>query len=204
VENLRIKGAEALYVKIDVTDYSSVSAALAAVVEKYGRLDFAVNSAAIPSDHAAVAEVDPALWRRLFAINVEGVFLSMKAVLSHMLQQDSGCIVNMASGAGLTAVPYMAPYCASKHAVLGLTKSAALEYVDRGIRINAVCPAAVETPMLLGLDIDEEQRQAIDALHPIGRMAKPDEVASMILFVCSEEAQYATGVEFRLNGGSGI
>lgn len=197
-------GGEIIAVALDVTDRASVASAVEQTIKQFGRIDFAVNSAGIASGHARVPDIDPEEWRRIFAINVEGVFLCMQAELTAMEKRGFGAIVNMSSGAGLNAVPLMSSYCASKHAVLGLTRSAALEYVDKNIRINAICPAAVATPMVLGMNITAEQRKAIDDMHPMHRIARPEEVAAMILFACSDEASYSTGVEFRVNGGTGI
>ncbi len=195
------RGYEAVFVELDVTDAASVNRAVDATVETFGQLDFGVNSAGIFPAFVPFTETNQSAWQRAFAINVEGVFLCMKAELMHMRKQQQGVIVNMSSGAGLQAVPLNATYCATKHAVLGLSKSAALEVLDQGIRINSICPAGVDTPMTAA--IGKIGDQMLEQL-PMTRLATATEVAHMTLFACSDEASYSTGVEFRVNGGTGL
>lgn len=135
------------------------------------------------------------------AVNLDGVFLCMREELKTMESRGKGVIINMASGAGLIGAPMMAAYSASKHGVIGLTRSAARESIASGIRINTVCPAAVDTSMLEGLLQDEELRASISSQQLEGRFATPEDVANMVLFACSDEAGYSTGVEFKVNGG---
>lgn len=200
-QELSDQGFQARFFELDVTNWDSVSAAVAYTVAEFGRLDFAVNSAGIFPPFTAINAVEQADWQRVFTIYGEGVFLCMKAQLAQMITQQKGVIVNMSSGAGLQAIPTNASYCASKHAVLGLTKSAALEVAGQGISINAICPAFVDTPMTADLGLASE---VITAQHPMGRIGRADEVADMILFACSDEAGFSTGIEFRLNGGGGL
>jgi NAD(P)-dependent dehydrogenase (short-subunit alcohol dehydrogenase family) len=194
-------GGKTIALALDVTDRDAVQRVVAQVQQQFGRIDFAVNSAGIAGSQRSIVDVDPAEFKRVFAINVEGLLYCMQAELAVMAQQGFGSVVNMSSAAGLAATPFMSPYGASKHAVLGLTRSAALEYANQNVRVNSVCPAAVDTPMVAATFMTPEGRRVMEATHPAGRIAKPEEVAAMIVFACSDESSYSTGVEFRVNGG---
>ncbi|MET0983774.1 MAG: glucose 1-dehydrogenase [Steroidobacteraceae bacterium] len=194
----------ALFVRLDVTDPHSVDEAVAITLRAFGRMDFAVNSAGVSAQPFGILQTDLSEWRRVLSINLDGLFLCLKAELAAMKRQGFGSVVNMSSAAGLHAGPTMSAYTASKHAVLGLTKSAALEFAGDNIRVNSICPTAVDTPMLSAVPFTPEQRQGMESMHPMGRIARPEEVAAMIAFVCSDAASYSTGVEFRVNGGTGL
>ncbi|TXS95781.1 glucose 1-dehydrogenase [Parahaliea maris] len=194
-------GGEALYLQCDVQDSGAVENTVAATVARLGSLDIAVNNAAIDPETAPEAEWDESVMERVFAINVQGIFLCLKHEIAHMVEQGSGAIVNMASAAGLVGVMNKPAYTASKHAVLGLTKASALQYAARGVRINAVCPGAVDTPMLADNLPPGVDKTLIGANHPINRLATPEEVAEAILWLCSDAASYVVGHALTVDGG---
>jgi NAD(P)-dependent dehydrogenase (short-subunit alcohol dehydrogenase family) len=195
-------GGTVRFLPMDVSSPDSVVATLAAAIDEFGALDYAINNAGIAFIGSTVADTEFEQWRRVMAVNLDGVFLCMREELKAMQARGKGVIINMASGAGLIGAPMMAAYSSSKHGVIGLTRSAAREYIGSGIRINAVCPAAVDTTMLDGLLPDDDLRASISAQHLENRFATPEEVANMVLFACSDEAGYSTGVEFKVNGGA--
>ncbi|MEM1140997.1 MAG: SDR family NAD(P)-dependent oxidoreductase [Pseudomonadota bacterium] len=187
-------GGSGVFVRSDVTDEKSVEAMVAEAVKRFGRIDCAVNNAGVTGDPSGIESTSLESWQKVLDINLTSVFLSLKYELRQMQQQGAGAIVNIASGAGLIAVPNMAPYCATKHAVLGLTKTAASESVKRGIRVNAVLPGSIRTPMLektlaLGEDVEKMIRGSI----PCGRFGKPEEIAESIAWLCSDRASYVSG-----------
>ncbi|MET0732874.1 MAG: SDR family NAD(P)-dependent oxidoreductase [Casimicrobiaceae bacterium] len=198
------RGGRAVFVRLDVTDPRSVEDAVAAGMRKFGRMDFAVNSAGVSALPVGILQTDLSEWRRVLSINLDGLFLCLKAELAVMKRQGYGSVVNMSSAAGIDAGPTMAAYTSSKHAVLGLTKTAALEFAGSNIRVNSICPTAVDTPMVAAVPYTPAERKAMEAMHPMGRIARPDEVATMIAFACSDASSYSTGVEFRINGGTGL
>ncbi len=199
---LESMGGTVRFLPMDVSSPDSVVSTLAAAIDELGGLDYAINNAGIAFIGSTVADTEFEQWRRVMAVNLDGVFLCMREELKAMQARGKGVIINMASGAGLIGAPMMAAYSASKHGVLGLTRSAAREYIGSGIRINAVCPAGVDTTMLDGLLPDDDLRASISAQHLENRFATPEEVANMVLFACSDEAGYSTGVEFKVNGGA--
>lgn len=171
-------------------------------VANYGLLDYAFNNAGIEGSVAPLAEQTVDNYEAVLGINVRGVFLSMKYEIPEMLKAGGGAIVNMSSVGGLVGFPSLALYVASKHAVLGLTKTAALEYAKSGIRINAVSPAVIETDMVDRIfGKEEKMRQQLAALHPIGRVGKSEEIASAVLYLCSDGASFVTGQTLALDGG---
>ena len=171
-------------------------------VEKFGRLDVAFNNAGIEGAWMPIAEQSEEDWDRTIDINLKGVWLCLKYEIQQMLKQgDGGAIVNMASVAGLIGSAGAATYCASKHGVMGLTKSAALETARNGIRINAVCPAVIETPMGERLFGAPDMKKYALGLHPIGRFGTPMEVAEAVLWMCSDRASFMTGQSLVLDGG---
>ncbi|MGH8856137.1 MAG: SDR family oxidoreductase, partial [Telluria sp.] len=168
----------------------------------YGRLDIAVNNAAVDEEGAPLADGDEEQFDRIMAANVKGVWLCMKYQLRQMLKQGGGAIVNLSSVSGLVGAPNRAVYAASKHAVVGLTKSAAAEYARDGIRINALCPSGVKTPMLARFaDRDPAAEKKLKASHPMGRFAESAEVANAALWLASEGASYVNGHELVVDGG---
>jgi NAD(P)-dependent dehydrogenase (short-subunit alcohol dehydrogenase family) len=195
-------GGKALYVQSNVARASEVEALVDKAVNYYGRLDCAVNNAGVEEPLEAMAEADDAQFDRIMGANVKGVWLCMKYQIRQMLKQGGGVIVNMSSVSGLVAAPNRAIYAASKHAVAGLTKSAAIEYARSGIRINALCPAGVKTPMLaraIGGEAAAEKK--LKAAHPMGRFAEPAEIADAALWLCSEQSSYVTGHQLAVDGG---
>ncbi|MCA1858056.1 SDR family oxidoreductase [Massilia oculi] len=195
-------GGKALFVRSDIGKAADVEALVDKTINYYGRLDIAVNNAAIDEESAPLAEGDEAQYDRIMDANVKGVWLCMKYQLRQMLRQGSGAIVNVASVSGLVGAPNRAIYAASKHAVLGLTRSAATEYAREGIRINALCPAAVKTPMLARfVERDPAAEEKLEASHPMGRVAETIEVANAALWLASEQASYVNGHELVVDGG---
>lgn len=172
-------------------------------MERYGRLDYAANCAGIGSAAVATADHDQAVWERTLAINLTGVWLCMKHEIKQMLLQGGGKIVNIASGAGLVAVPFASAYVASKHGVVGLTRAAAIEYTRLGIRINAICPGYIRTPMSLRSIADTPGlTEEIAAAHmPIGRIGEPSEIADAVLWLCSDHASFVVGAALPIDGG---
>lgn len=199
-----IKGAggDALFVKADVAQPAEVDALISRVVTAYGRLDCAFNNAGIEGVMATTVECTEENWDRTLAINLKGVWLCIKAEIAQMLKQGGGAIVNTASVAGLVGFAGLPAYVASKHAVVGLTKTAALEYAKSGIRINAVCPGVIHTPMVERLFRDNPQAgERIAALEPVGRLGKPEEIAEAVVWLCSDAASFVTGLPMAVDGG---
>jgi NAD(P)-dependent dehydrogenase (short-subunit alcohol dehydrogenase family) len=196
------QGGEALFLRTDVADAAQVDALVAQAVARFGRLDCAFNNAGIEEEHLKLAESDEALYDRMMAINVKGVWLCMRRQIAQMLAQEGGgAIVNTASVAGLIGAPRHAIYAASKHAVVGLTKSAAIEYGKKGIRINSVCPGVIRTPMLeRALQRDPSWESSLVAMHPIGRLGEVGDVVSAVLWLCSEGAAFVTGHQLVVDG----
>lgn len=193
---------KAIFIEVDVAKEKEVKEMLAKTLETFGRLDFSCNNAGIEGVSAPTAEMKTADWQRVIDVNLTGVFLCMKHEISAMLNAGGGAIVNVASILGQVAFANAAAYTAAKHGVLGLTKAAALEYSAMGIRVNAVCPAFIVTPMLerAGILNDEQIRGAMEALHPIGRMGRPEEVAKAITWLCSEDASFVAGEALLVDG----
>jgi NAD(P)-dependent dehydrogenase (short-subunit alcohol dehydrogenase family) len=195
-------GGTAQFMHVDVTDAQAVEQMISATVASYGRLDYAVNNAGIDGLRARTADYPEDEWQRVLSINVTGVWLCMKYELKQMQAQGSGVIVNTASVAGLVGFPGHSAYSASKHAVIGLTKTAALEYARRGIRVNAVCPGYTRTPMVERVFEQAPEMQAkVTQAMPIGRIGTPQEIAAAIVYMCSDSAAFMTGHALVLDGG---
>jgi NAD(P)-dependent dehydrogenase (short-subunit alcohol dehydrogenase family) len=202
VELMRAAGGDGLFVKADVSKASEVDALVQKATEKFGRLDIAFNNAGVEGVWVPIIRQSEEDWDRTIDINLKGVWLCLKYEIRQMLKQGGGgAIVNMASVTGLVGSAGAAAYSASKHGVLGLTKSAALETAKNRIRINAICPAVVETPMggrLFGAPTVHKQ---VIGLHPIGRFGRPSEIAEAVLWMCSDRASFMTGQSLVLDGG---
>lgn len=202
VDAIRAGGGEGLFVKTDVSKTADVQALVEKTVKTFGRLDIAFNNAGIEGNWMPIAEQPEEDWDRTIAINLKGVWLSLKYEIQQMLKQGGGgAIVNMGSVASMMGSAGAATYCASKHGVLGLTRSAALETASSGIRINVVCPAVIETPMADRLFTEDAVKKHLLSLHPIGRFGTPMEVAEAVVWMCSDEASFMTGQSLVLDGG---
>ena len=197
------KGGKAIFVRCDVTNADDVNAMVKATVDSFGRLDAAVNNAGISGSLVKrIHEVEDEVFDRIMSINVKGVWLCMKAELPIMLAQGTGSIVNIASVAGLIGAPKGAAYTASKHAVVGLTKSAAVEYAKLGLRVNAICPGYTETPMVTAVTEENPAMQAITVRAiPMRRLGQPTEIAEGVLWLCSDASSFVTGHQLVLDGG---
>jgi NAD(P)-dependent dehydrogenase (short-subunit alcohol dehydrogenase family) len=199
---VRAAGGDGLFVKTDVSHATEVQALVRKTVEKFGRLDVAFNNAGIEGSLIPIAEQSEEDWDRTIDINLKGVWLCLKYEIQQMLKQGGGgAIVNMASIAGLIGSSGFATYCASKHGVMGLTKSAALETARNGIRVNVVCPAVIETPMGERIFGGPDIRPWAVGLHPLGRFGKPMGVAEAVVWMCSDRASFMTGQSLVLDGG---
>lgn len=200
VDLARQAGGDAAYFKGDVSKESDAKNAVDFAVSKFGRLDWAFNNAGVES-MGPIAEATESEYRRVMDINVLGVLLSMKHQAPAMLKGGAGAIVNTSSVAGRIGMPGMGVYVATKHAVVGLTKVAAMEWAKSGIRVNSVAPAAIETEMYDRFADNADKRSYMASMHPIGRVGKPEEVAEAVLFLCSDAASFITGTDLLVDGG---
>ena len=195
-------GRRALFVKCDVSIDAEVKNAVNRTIDTLGRLDCAFNDAGIEGKQALTAECTEENWDRVIAVNLKGVWLCMKHQIPQMLKQGHGAIVNCSSVAGLTGFQQIPAYVASKHGVVGLTKTAALEYAKKGVRVNAVCPGVIQTPMIERFAHGEAQIQSVLLNgEPVGRLGKPEEIAEAVLWLCSDSASFVTGLPMAVDGG---
>jgi NAD(P)-dependent dehydrogenase (short-subunit alcohol dehydrogenase family) len=201
-ETIRAAGGEAVFVAADVAEDEQVERAVAKTIEAFGRLDCAYNNAGLSGPPHPVAEMPLDQWRRGIDVMLTGVFLCLRHEVPRMLEQGGGTIVNCASGAGLIGFPGQAAYVAAKHGVIGLTKTAAMEYGQQGVLINAICPGTARTAMVE--NVIEETPSLSDELkrlHPIGRIAEPAEIAEAALWLCSGRASFVMGSALVVDGG---
>ena len=195
-------GSEGIFVKTDVTNEDDVRSLVERTVKVYGRLDYAFNNAGIEEIMTPLLDQTSDVFDRIMNVNVKGVWLCMKYEIPKMIKSGGGAIVNMSSVAGVMGFPQMPIYVASKHAVLGLTKSAALEYAKSRIRINAVAPGAVETDMAKRVVEDNKQfLETVKSMHPIGRIAEPEEIANTVAWLLSDKASFVVGHTLLIDGG---
>ncbi|WP_373185583.1 SDR family oxidoreductase [Halopseudomonas sp.] len=203
VEGIKAAGGEAVFVRCNVVSADEVKALMDSVISHYGRLDCAFNNAGIEIEQDKLADGSEDVFDNIMNVNVKGVWQCMKYEIPLMLANGGGSIVNTASIAALGAAPKMSIYSASKHAVLGLTRSAAVEYGKKGVRINAVCPAVIDTEMFRrAAAIDPRKAEFAAAMHPVGRIGKADEIAAAVLYLCSEGAGFTTGIALPVDGGA--
>lgn len=198
-----LDGAEPLLRVADVTSAAQVEAYVAAAVDAFGRLDALFNNAGVEGEVAPIVEADEEAFDRVLAVNVKGIWLNLRHGLRAMRATGSrGSIVNSSSGLGLTGTRGMAAYVASKHAVVGLTRAAALESADAGIRVNAVCPGPVDTRMMQALAASRASEQVPATTVPLGRYGRPEEIAELVVFLVSDRASFVTGAALSIDGGS--
>ncbi len=196
-------GGEAIFVKADVAQASEVEALVSKAVQTYGRLDCAHNNAGVPGPNKMIVDITEERWDQVIAVNLTGVWHCLKYEIAQMLKQGGGAIVNTSSDAGLVGVPRVGAYVASKHGVIGLMKTAALEYAKSGIRVNAVCPGPIDTPMLRGPGGERVDRLVAKMVtaQPGGRLGQPQEIAEAALWLCSDAASFVTGHAMSVDGG---
>ncbi len=204
IEGVARDGAQVRFVRNDVTDESAVKAMIDQIVSEFGRLDMAVNNAGVSNETATLLESNSTKYREMVDTNILGVYFLMKHEIAQMQKQGKGSIVNLASIAGLNGIPYAGPYASTKHAVVGLTKSAALDHAREGVRVNAVAPGAIKTDILAkqleGGDPNYNEA-SISAMHPMNRLGRPEEIANGISFLLSDEASFVTGHILNIDGG---
>ena len=195
-------GGEAIFVKCDVSKTNDVKAMIEKTIATFGRLDYAFNNAGIEGTSATTHECTEENFDKTINVNLKGIWLCMKYEIPEMIKQGKGVIVNCASIAGLVGYTGLPAYVASKHGVIGLSKTAALEYAKQGIRVNTVCPGAIKTAMIDRLTGNKKEvEEQFARMEPIGRLGQPDEVANAVLWLCSDEASFVTGHAMAVDGG---
>jgi len=202
LEAITAFGGEALFIKCDVSILSEVQKMIQTIISVYGRLDFAFNNAGIEGINGTIQECTEDNWDKTININLKGIWACLKYEIPEMLKNGSGAIVNCSSIAGLVGFTGLPAYVASKHGVIGLTKTAALENAKLGIRVNAVCPGVIKTPMIDRLTGNKKEAEAqYAAQEPIGRLGQPEEIANTVIWLCSNEASFITGQALAVDGG---
>ncbi len=200
-EQIRQAGGQAIFVASDVSQPADCERMVAVALEQYGRLDYACNNAGIGGEQNLTADYSIEGWEKILSINLSGVFYGMKYQIPAILKSGGGAIVNMASILGQVGFSGSVGYVAAKHGVLGLTQGAALEYAAQGIRINAVGPGFISTPLIQELEADDGLNSMLVSLHPMGRLGKPEEVAELVMWLSSEKSSFVTGAYYPVDGG---
>lgn len=201
VDSIKRKDGQAVFIKTDVSNPQECEAMVNAAREQFGRLDLACNNAGIGGEQNLTADYSIEGWQKVIAINLSGVFYCMKYEIPAMLESEGGSIINMASILGKVGFAGAPAYVSAKHGMIGLTQNAALEYGDQGIRVNAVGPGFIHTPMIEELEEDEETYKHLVSLHPIGRLGEPEEVAELVTWLSSDKASFVTGAYYPVDGG---
>jgi NAD(P)-dependent dehydrogenase (short-subunit alcohol dehydrogenase family) len=200
VQQITAAGGEATFVQADVSQSADVQRMIATTVHTYGRVDILFNNAGIEGASAKIANYDENEWQRVLAIDLTAVFLGMKYVIPEMIKQGGGVILSTASVAGLVGFPGGAAYCAAKAGVIQLTRTVALEYANKNIRVNCICPGVIRTPMAQRVMGERPEENAI-RMEPIGRLGTPEDIANAALFLASDDSSFATGAPFIIDGG---
>jgi NAD(P)-dependent dehydrogenase (short-subunit alcohol dehydrogenase family) len=202
VKQVKEAGSEGVFVRCDVSSSKEVTALMNQCISTYGQLDYAFNNAGIEGVQGKTHECSEENWDQTISINLKGIWLCMKMEIPYMLKNGKGVIVNCSSVAGLNGFPGLPAYVASKHGIVGLTKTAALEYAEQGIRINAVCPGVIHTNMIDRLTgKSKETEKQFTEMEPVGRMGTPEEIAEAVIWLCSDAASFVTGVAMPVDGG---
>ncbi len=201
IAEIKAAGGDAIFVKANVSKESDVQALIEKTLTTYGRLDFAFNNAGVEQSFSSLPEQAEETFDQIMDINVKGVWLSMKHQIPAMLKNGGGAIVNNSSVAGVIGMATVPIYVASKHAVVGLPKSVALDYAKQNVRVNSVAPGAVETRMFLDFAAAPEIRQMLESAHPMGRIGQPEEIANAVVWLCSDKASFVTGQTYAVDGG---
>ena len=202
IDLIKKSGGEALFIKCDVSKSTDVKAMVEKTIATFGRLDYAFNNAGIEGESAPTQDCSEENWDKTIGVNLKGIWLCMKNEIPEMLKQSKGVIINCSSVAGLVGFAGLPAYVASKHGVIGVTKTAALEYAKDGIRVNAVCPGVIKTAMIDRLTGEKEEvEKKFIGLEPMARMGKPEEIANTVVWMCSDEASFVTGHAMAVDGG---
>jgi NAD(P)-dependent dehydrogenase (short-subunit alcohol dehydrogenase family) len=202
IEEILERGGDAVFIQTDVSSPHDIKQMVDKAVQTFGHLDIIFNNAGVEGDQAPTADCTLDNWDRVIDINLKGVFLGMKYAIPEMLKNGGGAIINNASVAGIVGFQNIPAYCASKGGVIQLTKTAALEYAKQGIRVNAICPGVILTPMVERfVGTSEQARTAFESMEPIGRFGRPEEVAQLALFLASEDSSFCTGAPYVVDGG---
>jgi NAD(P)-dependent dehydrogenase (short-subunit alcohol dehydrogenase family) len=203
VAELAAAGGSASFLKADMDSEASISALFDSVLLEHGRLDYAVNNAGLAHETKAIAEADPVKFQEMLSTNVMGLFLCLQREIKEMLASGrGGAIVNLASIAGLNGIPFSGPYAATKHAVVGLTKTAGIEYSSQGVRVNAVAPGAIKTDIIArAITLGQYDEETIRGMHPMDRMGRPEEIAAGIHWLLSDQASFVAGAILNIDGG---
>jgi NAD(P)-dependent dehydrogenase (short-subunit alcohol dehydrogenase family) len=201
VEMINQAEGKAIFVRTDVSKFDECQSLVQQTMDRFGRLDFACNNAGIGGESNPVAEMSEEAWNRVISINLSGVFYCMHHEIKAMLQNGGGSIVNMSSILGQVGFAGSSAYVSTKHGILGLTRTAALEYSKAGVRVNAVGPAFIVTPMIQGITADPNVEKMLVAAHPIGRLGQPEEVAELVIWLSSDKASFVSGGYYPVDGG---